>query len=109
MISRINHGALALTFFVAVGFAFMPLGCGSSSPPAVSVPRDADLARQLQACAAEHEAHLGPTRQSISFDVHLTGDGDVDSVALRDTTVPDEDLEACMAHALRSLTEDSLP
>lgn len=57
----------------------------------------------------EHRNHLESVEPSISFDVKLAGDGTVDSLALRDSTLGDEELELCMASALRSLSEDDLP
>jgi hypothetical protein len=41
--------------------------------------------------------------------VKLAKDGQVDSVALKDSTLGDQDLEDCMAGALRSLSADDLP
>lgn len=108
MISKLNRAVPALGLAAFVGFAFTPLGCGSSVPPALSVPPDADLSRQLRACVAEHTDHLTDTQHAISFDVRLTDDGEVESVAVRDETLRDEILDACIAHALRSLTEDAL-
>jgi hypothetical protein len=109
MSTRIHHVVAPLIFVLGVGLAFTPLGCGSSIPPAVSIPDDGGLARQLRSCAAEHEEHLGSTSQAISFDVYLDKHGDVDSVALREATFGDEELETCMAYALRTLTIEDLP
>ena len=68
------------------------------------------VALELRTCTLAHEDHLavGHARYSISFDVRLADDGQVDAVKLRDSTLEDEPLEACMASALRVLSEDDL-
>jgi hypothetical protein len=107
---------LALALTLALGPTFLPLGCGGSGGgfgPAVPAQADAQVpegvALQLRTCAARHMDHLGRAHQSVSFDVKLANDGQVDAVALRGSTLGDEELEACMASALRSLSEDDLP
>lgn len=102
---------------LSLGVAFVPLGCGGSRggfDPAAPGQGDAEVpegvALKLRTCAAEHRAHLpGSAEYSVSFDVKLSSDGEVDSVALRESTLGDEDLEACMAHALRALSVADLP
>jgi hypothetical protein len=80
-------------------------GCGGGTPVA-EVPLT--LAGQLQACAAEHSHHLRWGSSSISFDVKLSDDGQVDAVALRNSTLGDEVLELCMVSARCSFSEDDL-
>src|SRR5262245_30622859 len=116
MISGIPRLALSLGLTLALGFAFVPLGCGSSGEAFTPLlPTHGDLgvpegiARQITACAREHQAHLESAQHSVSFEVKLARDGQVDSVALRDSTLGDQELEACMASALRSLSADALP
>jgi hypothetical protein len=106
---------LAMALTLALGAAFMPLGCGGSDggfSPGAPVQRDTQVppgvAQALRTCTIEHKAHLGRSPHSVSFDVQLANNGQVDAVALRASTLADEDLEACMAHALRSLSEDDL-
>src|SRR5262249_32580150 len=53
--------------------------------------------------------HLRRSSHSLTFDVELADDGQVDSVALRASTLHDDGLAACMAHALRALSVDDLP
>jgi hypothetical protein len=115
-VSRITKLALSLGFTMSLGFAFTPLGCGGSAGgfgPAVPEQGDAEVpegvALQLRTCAGAHTDHLGRARHSVSFDVKLANDGQIDAVALRDSTLDDEELEACMASALRLLSEDDLP
>ena len=111
MASRFKRLALSSALSLALGFAFMPLGCGSSGRgPAhgdAEVPEG--VALRFRTCAVEHRTHLRPAEHSIRFDVKLANDGQVDSVALKDSTLGDQDLEDCMAGALRSLSADDLP
>jgi hypothetical protein len=111
MISRIRRLAVSSALIVALGFTFTPMGCGSSVPGAAhgdaEVPEG--VALRFRTCAVEHRRHLRPAEHSVRFDVKLAKDGQVDSVALRDSTLGDEDLEDCMASALRSLSADDLP
>lgn len=114
--SGVRRLALALGLTLAAGFGFTPAGCGGSAggfTPASPVHGDAEvpegIALQLRTCAAAHRLHLGSVDRSVSFDVKLTSDGGVDSVRLKDSTLGDEDLEGCMASALRSLSQDDLP
>jgi hypothetical protein len=67
------------------------------------------IALRFRTCAVKHRTHIKPAEHSVSFDVKLAKDGQVDSVALTDSTLGDQDLEDCMAGALRSLSADDLP
>jgi hypothetical protein len=115
MISRINKLALSLGFTLALGSAFTPLGCGGSGGGGAAVPTLGDvevpegIARQVRTCAAQHLAHLGSGEKAVRFDVKLASDGQVELVALRESTLGDEQAEVCMARALRSLSADDLP
>jgi hypothetical protein len=116
MISTGGRLALTLGLTLATGFAFTPLGCGSSGrgfSSAGSTHGDGDvpegLARELRTCAVEHRAHVAPAQHTVTFNVKLANDGQVDSIALEDSTLGDQDLEDCMASALRSLSSDDLP
>ena len=81
--------AAALSLLVALGLTFVPEGCGGR-PPIPEVP--STLTGQFRACAAEHSHHLGEGVYSIAFDVAFADDGQVDSVALRESTLGDGDL-----------------
>jgi hypothetical protein len=105
--SRMHTCAATLCLGVAMAVLFPPLGCGGS-PARRDAEVPGSVAFQLQRCAAEH-THLRDVRHSVSYDVKLARDGSVDAVALRDSTLSDEGLEACMAGALRSLSLDDLP
>jgi len=114
MISRVNELALSLVFTLALGSALTPLGCGASGggsavPARGDVEMPEGIARQVRTCAAQHLAHLGSGEQSIRLDVKLASDGQVDSVALRESTLGDDEVEVCMVRALRSLSADDLP
>ena len=98
--------ASSLSLTLALGFAFTPEGCGGATPVA-EVP--GGVAWQLEACAVAHQHHLGSAELAVRFDVELSSDGQVDSVALRDATFSDRELELCMASAVQSLSEEDLP
>jgi hypothetical protein len=97
---------LFLGLTVGLGFAFVPQGCGGVTP-AAEMPES--VAWQFRACAVEHENHLGALDPSVSFDVNLDTDGQVDSISLRHSSLGDEELEKCLVAAIRSLSEDDLP
>lgn len=87
-----------------------PLGCSSGGTfgAAAVGQSDADIpdgvAQEIRTCAAKHMQHLGSAQHTVSFDVLLASNGEVDSVALRESTLGDQALEGCMASALRSLS-----
>lgn len=117
MIPDIKRPALFSGLVFALGFGFVPvgLGCGSSRAFGSALPAYSDaavpasIAQQLNACAEHHKAHLGIAQHAISFEVQLSADGQVDAVTLKDSTLDDQGLEACMASALRSLSADNIP
>jgi hypothetical protein len=113
--SFLGRLALPLGVLVASGAAFVPLGCGSSqngSGSAVVGATDVDMpdgiALQIRTCAANHRLYEKSGKLAAVFDVTLASDGEVTSVAVRDSTLADESLEACMARALQSLSESDL-
>ena len=116
MTASIPKLALSLGVTLALGFAFTPLGCGGSrkgvglaAPGQADANVPEDIALQIRTCAAKRREHLGSVEHYFIFDVELDGDGEVDSVALQESTLRDEGLELCMVKALRSLNEDALP
>lgn len=114
MTASITKLALSLGLTLALGFAFTPLGCGGSrgglaAPGQADADVPEDIALQIRTCAAKRREHLGSVEHYFIFDVKLDSDGEVDSVALQESTLRDEGLELCMVKALRSLTEDALP
>lgn len=100
---------LALSFVVGLTVA---TGCGSSFKPPQEGNADGaipeEVAVQIRTCAAKYMGDLPPHDQTISFEVKLASDGEVDSIALHSSTVSHEALEACMAKAIRKLSEDQL-
>src|SRR5687768_10075287 len=108
MTSSIKRLALSSGLTLVLGVAFMPLGCGGGLAHGdAEVPEG--VARRVRTCAVKHRTHLRSAEHSVRFDVTLASDGQVDSVALKDSTLGDEDLEDCMAGALQSLSADDLP
>jgi hypothetical protein len=99
--------ALAL----CLGLAFTPLGCGSSQDVPVELPHQAReeprapeaTVAQLTECARRGAAHLTDTHYAIVFDVDVTEDGSVSEARLRDSLLPDREMEACMASALGAM------
>ena len=87
MIPTIKRLALTLGLTLGLGFAFVPQGCGGVLPTA-EVPES--IAQRLRGCALDHRNHLGSTRNFVSFEVKFDSDGQVDSVALRESTLGDE-------------------
>jgi hypothetical protein len=113
--SIVGKLVLSVGLLVASGAAFVPLGCGSSqngSGSALPEHTDVDLpegiARRLRTCAATHQLYEKSGKLAVIFDVNLASDGEVTSVAVRDSTLGDESLIACMAQALQSLSESDL-
>lgn len=111
--SKSFASSMGLTCLLSL--ALPALGCGSSGGGPASTAagqHDAEIpegiALQLRTCAAEHEAHLGRGQHFVTFEVKLASDGEVDSVAIHDSTLRDDDLELCMAKALRGFSEDDL-
>lgn len=92
-----------------------PLGCSSGGTFGAAAVGQSDaeipdgVAQEIRTCAAKHMQHLGSAQHTVSFDVLLASNGEVDSVALRESTLGDQALEGCMASALRSLSEGDLP
>ncbi|NUQ79415.1 MAG: hypothetical protein HUU21_38385 [Polyangiaceae bacterium] len=111
MTSSIKRMALCSAVILAMGFAFMPMGCGGSGrgPAHGDAALPEGIALRFRTCAVAHRTHLSSGEHSVSFDVKLADDGRADSVALNDSTLGDEDLEDCMADALQSLSVDDLP
>lgn len=109
MMFSIQKLAIPMGLTLFLGLIFTPVACAASLPTRADADVPASTAQQLTACAMEHKTHLGSAQHSISFQLEFAEDGQVDSVALKDSTLGDEGLEACMAGALRSLSMDELP
>ena len=111
MLSKVKSLGLDLAFISLVGAALLPSACGSSR--GIAAQGDAEIpgpiADRLSACAEERKTHFEPTRHAISFELEFDEDGQVDEVELKDSTLEDQGLEACMVSVLRSLTVDDLP
>lgn len=98
--------ALPVGFLVGLGLAFVPSGgCGGVHPVADMPVR---FSEPIRSCAVMHEHHLTASDHTVKFDVGLVN-GQVDSIVLVQSTVQDEELETCLARAIRSFTVDDLP
>jgi len=106
ILPTIGRFALAVGFLVGLGLAFVPSGgCGGVQPVAEMPVR---FAEPIRACAVMHEHHLTASDHTVKFDVGLVN-GQVDSIVLVQSTLQDEELETCLARAIRSFTVDDLP
>jgi hypothetical protein len=105
-IPTIKRFALSLGLTVGLGFAFVPSGCGSVHP-VTQVPES--IAAPIRTCAIKHNRHLPAENHTVTFEVELDYNRQVDSITLVDSDLGDEDLEACIASSIRSLTEEDLP
>lgn len=111
MSARITRVASGMGLAVCLGLAFTPLGCGSSQDVPVELPHQAReeprapeaTVAQLTECARRGAAHLTDTHYAIVFDVDVTEDGSVSEARLRDSLLPDREMEACMASALGAM------
>jgi len=102
----IRRFALPVGFLGGLGLTFVPSGgCGGVQPVAEMPVR---LAEPIRSCAVMHEHHLTASDHTVKFDVGLVN-GQVDSIVLVQSTLADEELEACLATAIRSFTVDDLP
>ncbi|MBK9265489.1 MAG: hypothetical protein IPM54_37595 [Polyangiaceae bacterium] len=106
MAPTINRLTLSLGFAVCLGFAFVPQGCGGAHPVA-DIPEH--VAAPIKGCVVEHTHHVRrDADQIVKYDVTLDSNGQVETIALVDSTVGDEELEQCIAASIRSLTENDL-
>lgn len=102
----IGRFAMPVGFLLGLGLVFVPSGgCGGVHPVA-EIP--GDLAAPIRACAVQHERHVEGSDHKVTFDVGLVN-GRVDSIALVESTLNDEELETCLASKIRSFTVDDLP
>ncbi len=106
ILSTINRFALPVGFLVGLGLAVVPSGGCGGGPPVAEMP--VRLADPIRACAVMHEHHLTASDHTVKFDVGLVN-GQVDSIVLVQSTLFDEELERCLATAIRSFTVDDLP
>jgi hypothetical protein len=106
ILPTIRRFALAVGFLGGLGLTFVPSGgCGGVQPVAEMPVR---FAEPIRACAVMHEHHLTASDHTVKFDVGLVN-GQVDSIVLVQSTLADEELETCLARAIRSFTVDDLP
>jgi hypothetical protein len=119
MMASITKLALALGFTMALGSAFVPLGCGTSEEavypperPAVQAsPRlpdlPADIQKQLKDCIPKTSAPFPPAEKNtyaVMFNVHAARSGRVRAVEVHDSTLGGHPIEACLAKVLEGTT-----
>src|SRR5262249_49553329 len=110
MIARITRLASSMGLAVCLGFAFTPLGCGSSQTMGTETfsssggpeAPDETIAR-LKDCADEGAAALSRSHYAIPFVVAVTERGWVRTAKVREPRIPDHGMEACMADALEAM------
>lgn len=86
----------------------LPLG-GCGGPPAGVAPATLDplpdhIVQRLTDCGKRGPTPLAPVQHTVAFDVFMNPDGEVQEVALRDTTLHFDEVEACMQSALGGLS-----
>ncbi|MBK9263759.1 MAG: hypothetical protein IPM54_28635 [Polyangiaceae bacterium] len=106
MVPTINRLTLSLGFAMGLGLAFVPQGCGGVQHPVAEIPEH--VAAPIRGCAFEHTHHVRDADHIVKYDVTLDSNGEVDTIALMDSTVGDEELEQCIAASIRSLTQYDL-
>ncbi|MBK8256233.1 MAG: hypothetical protein IPK82_26650 [Polyangiaceae bacterium] len=112
--SKAGRHLLAAGFTLSVGYAFGVFtlgGCGGSQA-GYDPPTDGQLpervVEKLTDCSRRGPAALQPVKHTVSFDVFMNPDGQVEQVALRDSTLRLDEVEACMAGALHDLSERAI-
>lgn len=110
---------LALGFTLAMGFSFLPLGCGTAeeaaypperpavqpAPRAPEVP--ADIQKQLKDCIQHASAPFPPAEKNtyaVMFNMHAARSGRVRAVDVRDSTLGGHEVEACFTRILEGMT-----
>lgn len=110
-------------FTLALGAAFLPLGCAAEEPftgvHSTPAPRDPrwlpeQVVAQLTACAEKLPAALPGERTEhlVGFDVQAGRKGEIDRVTLKRSTLGSHGVEACMGSALSEMRlpiEDRVP
>jgi hypothetical protein len=112
MSSSITRLASGMGLALCLGIAFTPLGCGSSQEFPAEPPRQAQegptapesTVALLTECAKRGAAHLTDTHYAILFDVDVNGSGSVGEARVRDSMLPDREMEACMVGALEAMS-----
>jgi hypothetical protein len=98
-----------LTLSMPYAFGVVTLGGCGGSQAGFAPPADGQLPERvvdkLTACTRRGPAALQPEKHTVSFDVFMNDDGQVEQVALRDSTFHLDEIEACMEDALHALSE----
>lgn len=112
--SKIARHLLATGLTLSMGYAFGLFtlgGCGSSRA-GFAPPTDGQLpervVEKLTECTRRGPVPLQPVKHTVAFDVFMNSDGQVEQVALRDSTFHLDEVEACMEGALNALSEGTI-
>lgn len=106
ILSSIGRFALSAGFITGLGLTFVPSGGCGGVQPVMDMP--VRFSEPIRSCAVMHEHHLTASDHTVKFDVGLVN-GQVDTIVLVQSTLADEELETCLARAIRSFTVDDLP
>jgi hypothetical protein len=66
------------------------------------------VVEKLKECSKRGPVPLQPVKHTVSFDVFMDSDGQVEQVALRDSTLHLDDVEACMERVLHAVSERAM-
>ena len=104
--------AAGLTLSMGYVFGLFALGGCGGSQAGFAPPADGQLpervVEKLTDCSKRGPAALQPVKQTVSFDVFMNSDGQVEQVALRNSTFHLDEVETCMENALRGLSERAI-
>jgi len=113
MTSNLLRLASSAGFALALGLVFTP-GCGTSQEWSYVPTRTASSYRgptapeatiaKLTDCTKEFASRLQDDHQAILFDVKVSTSGYVSGVEIKDSSIPDHALEACLKRALEAMS-----
>src|SRR5262245_14279589 len=105
--------AMSLRLGLVLGIAFTPLGCGGAQqqaapPPSAAAPdprvAPEEVVAKLTECVKRGAHRLTSTNYTVRFNVKADRDGQVSSVAVKDTILRDPEIETCMVNVLQGMT-----
>ncbi len=115
MTSRITRVVLSSALALSFGLASVPLGCGStegggrrSRPCHEMLPEvPKDIERRLGDCVRQASAPFPPAEgntYAIDFNVHVSKNGSVHAVEIKESTLGGHGVETCFARVLEGTT-----
>lgn len=108
--SKTGSHLLAAGLTLSMGYAFGLFtlgGCGGSQAgfaPHVDGQLPDRVVEKLKDCSKRGPTPLQSVKHTVAFDVFMDTDGRVEQVALKDSTLHLDEIEACMEGALHSLS-----